>query len=190
MSRQSEISCACGETAWTIKDNRNGRHLMCYCADCQSFPRHLGQEDRHLDKDGTRIFQTHPGNVEFTKGAENLALLRLSPKGTFRWYAKCCNTPIANTMSSTHLPFAGMVLPKDHPDFGRVQTRFFTKYTDEKVKDESVLPAMLSMLARAAVIRITGGERKAPFFTPDDQPVAKPTVLTLEERNAARAKTN
>ena len=58
------------------------------------------------------------------------------------------------------------------------------------LKDESVLPAMLSMLARAAVIRITGGERKAPFFTPDDQPVAKPTVLTLEERNAARAKTN
>ena len=189
MSKQtSEISCECGEMVWIIKDTSKGRHLACHCIDCQSFARHLNQADRHLEKDGTRIFQTYPGNVEFVKGAEHLALLQLSPKGTYRWYAKCCNTPIANTMTKSALPFSGMILPKDHPDFGAIKSRFFTKYTEEDVKDKAVLPAILSFLSRGAIVRLKGQERKSPFFMADDQPVATSTVLTKEQRNQARAR--
>ncbi len=159
---------------------------MCYCRDCQSFPRHLGQAERHLDQDGTRIFQTTPDNVAFLKGQENLSLLRLSPKGTFRWYCRCCNTPIANTMANTHIPFCGMVLPKDHPDFGAVKSRFYTKHTNTAQRDESVAPAILATIARAITARITGAERRAPFFKENDQPVAEATVLTLEERKRAQ----
>lgn len=182
----SDLTCACGATHWTIKSQADGRHLKCYCVDCRSFANHLGRADRHIEEDGVRIFQTYPGNVAFTKGGENLAVLKLGPKGILRWYTSCCNTPVATTMAKAGLPFCGMSLPNDHPDFGPVKTMVFTKDTKTDLKDKAVLPGILSLLSRAALVRITGKGYKAPFFAPDGTPSKEPHVLTLDQRKAAR----
>ncbi|MFY0596022.1 MAG: hypothetical protein JXQ85_06305 [Cognatishimia sp.] len=182
----SDLTCACGATHWTIKSQAEGRHLKCHCMDCRSFANHLGRASRHIEDDGVRIFQTYPGNVAFTKGGDNLTALRLSPKGILRWYTSCCNTPVATTIAKAGLPFCGMSLPNDHPDFGPVKTMVFTKDTDRGLKDKAVLPGILSLLARAASVRITGREYKAPFFAPDGAPTTDPSVLTLEQRKAAQ----
>ena len=98
---------------WSVETGAGGTHVICYCADCQTFARHLGQSETALDADGgTEIFQTLPDAVRITRGADSLALLRLGPKGLMRWYAGCCNTPIANTLANPRtLPFIGMILP-------------------------------------------------------------------------------
>ena len=42
------------------------------------------------------------------KGTEQIRCLRLSPKGLFRWYTECCNTPIGNTLGPS-FPFIGII---------------------------------------------------------------------------------
>ena len=70
---------------------------------------HLQKQDVTLDAaGGTRIYQLPPANVQITGGQENLACLRLKEKGLIRWYAKCCNTPIGNTVSKS-MPFIGLI---------------------------------------------------------------------------------
>ena len=59
---------------------------------------------------GSEVFQTTPARIEFTQGADQLACMRLSPKGLMRWYARCCNTPIANTLPSPGMAFAGILV--------------------------------------------------------------------------------
>ena len=64
----------------------------------------LEQENKVLSQYGaTDIFQIPIAHVHITAGHEQLALMRLTPKGLNRWYAKCCNTPIGNTLGSKHL---------------------------------------------------------------------------------------
>ncbi|SHG37794.1 DUF6151 family protein [Cognatishimia maritima] len=186
MPQAQSLSCACGATQWTIHDDRKGRHLKCYCADCQTFQTHLGHADRHLENSGVRIFQTVPSNISFTKGSENLALLRLSPKGTFRWYLSCCNTPFSTSFPSPAVPFCGLVLPKDLNAFGPVRGHAFTETTNGRVKQSGMLATIASFMARALLSRIKGEDRHRPFFDADGAPVVEPHVLTLEERNAAR----
>jgi Family of unknown function (DUF6151) len=47
--------------------------------------------------------------LRFTKGQDQIEGLRLTPKGLYRWYAKCCNTPVGNTRAPA-LPFVSMLV--------------------------------------------------------------------------------
>ena len=42
------------------------------------------------------------------QGQHRIVGLRLTPKGLFRWYASCCNTPVGNTLTPA-IPFVGIV---------------------------------------------------------------------------------
>ena len=98
--RDLQLQCRCG-TVRAIAHGvtpQMGNHCVCYCDDCQAFPKALGRPDVVDANGGTDIFQLSQARLEFTHGLDRVAWLRLTPKGTARWYTSCCNTPIGNTL--------------------------------------------------------------------------------------------
>lgn len=179
------LTCGCGQMRWRIADTAKGTHLECYCTDCQTAAHALGAESLLNDAGGTAIFQTLPAHVTIEKGQNHLALLRLSPKGLFRWHAGCCGTPIANTMSSPGFSFCGMVLPAGTQGFGPVTAKVQTKAARKPVKEYGFARTGFAIMRRALVARLTGAHRKTPFFDANGQPTATPRVLSLKERQDA-----
>ena len=186
MADTQTLSCQCGATEWTI-DTSSGTRVVCYCADCQTFARHLSPNQPQTDAaGGTHVYQTLPENIHFTRNANGLSALRLSPNGLIRWYTACCRTPVANTLPRTGIPFAGLVLPPETPDFGKIVAHAFTDSARRPVKGYGMPKAGLSVLFRALSGRIAGAHRKGPFVDADGELAVTPTVLTREERSAAR----
>ncbi|MCB1390487.1 MAG: hypothetical protein KDK12_15300 [Rhodobacteraceae bacterium] len=186
MTDTRHLACRCGAMAWHVAPSAGGTHAVCYCSDCQTYARHLGRAGDFLDPHGgTEVFQTLPYNLVIDRGAEHLAMLRLGPKGLFRWYAGCCNTPIANTLPKPALPFVGLVLPPGARDFGPITARANTGPTQGKVRPHGVLATIFSLFARGIGARLSG-RAASPFFTRTGEPIVAPRILTREERNAAR----
>lgn len=186
MPADRNLACRCGATRWTIDPQAPGTHVECYCADCQTFLRHLKAVDWLDAAGGTEVFQTLPHAIRFTAGEANLRLLRLSPKGLMRWYAGCCGTPVANTLASPGLPFVGMVLPPGKSGFGPVVTHANVAAALKPVRQSGIAQAVFGILSRALWAKLTASRRKNPFFGADRAPVVEPKVLTLAERDAAR----
>lgn len=180
------LKCGCGALSGVAKDvsPSTGNHIACLCNDCQTYARHLKRGKDVLDEDGgTQIFQLTPAQLKLTRGLENLRCLRLTEKGLLRWYASCCNTPVANTVASAKVPFAGVPTifistggESLGPILGRVNG-----------KDK---PLPIGLILRS--IRIIGsawlkGKHKpSPFFDADGKPIVLPYVLSPEELEAAR----
>lgn len=179
------MTCSCGEMKWRIAEGAPGTHCVCYCADCRSFANHLNKSHM-LEDGGSHLFQTLPEHFHIEQGEEHLKMLRLSPKGMFRWYAGCCDTPIANTLTTTALPFVGVLVPKDSDSYGKVQTRTSARTAPVKVKEFGVALAAIKLLRRGIVAKLAG-HTQTPFFNDEGAPVRKAKILTLEERNAARS---
>lgn len=111
-SQTITLRCTCGAFRGFAKDvsPASGNRIICMCGDCQAFAHFLGRPKEILDAHGgTDIFQMIPPNLEIANGKELIRCMRLSEKGLFRWYVECCKTPIANTMGSPKIPFAGIV---------------------------------------------------------------------------------
>lgn len=82
--------------------------VVCYCDDCQAFAHHLRRADLLDAHGGTDIVQVAPAALSFEHGVDRIAGVRFGPKGLFRWYATCCNTPLGNTVGPA-IPFVGIV---------------------------------------------------------------------------------
>lgn len=185
------VSCRCGAVKARLvpAGPLQGTRVTCYCKDCQAFARHLGAEGRGLDAPGgTDIYQTLPVHVQIVEGAEYLRALRLSPKGLVRWYAGCCNTPLANTLPSPKLAFVG-VLAANADDPGALGPTRAVVNTGgaspgPKIKDYGFARAGVNILKRH-VTALLSSKRGSPFFDADGQPIVTPTVLTLQQRRAA-----
>ena len=110
MDASAQLRCRCGAVEGTVSNAspKTTNRIICYCDDCQAFVHHLGRADLLDEQGGTDIIQVAPSALTFGKGHERIAGLRLTPKGLYRWYASCCNTPIGNT-SAPGLPFVGIV---------------------------------------------------------------------------------
>ena len=104
------IGCRCGEVRGRVADAspKTVNRVICYCDDCQAFAHHLGRGDLLDPHGGTDIVQVAPASVSFATGVERIVGLRLSPKGLYRWYASCCETPLGNTLGPA-IPFIGIV---------------------------------------------------------------------------------
>ncbi len=86
-----------------------GKRIVCLCDDCQTYAHFLGRAHNLLDQNGgTEIVPTAPANLRIAEGLEHLKCVRLSPKGMYRFYASCCQTPIGNVMASTSVPYVGL----------------------------------------------------------------------------------
>ena len=114
MSNVVKLSCSCGKVKGELLVIKKSYfHVQCMCCDCQSFSNYLNNKEGNinniLDEHGASdLFQTYPRNMKITEGIEQVSCIQLYNKGLYRWYADCCNTPIANTMSSASVPFVGI----------------------------------------------------------------------------------
>lgn len=187
MADTIEWRCACGEMRARVELGE-GTHLVCYCDDCQAFARATGRPDWLDDAGGSDLYQTVPDRVEVIQGAERLACLRLTDKGPYRWYARCCGAPFANTLTTRQVPFASIAVHGlDRPDaLGPIMLRANRKFASKRVDAKGSLAAAgVQILRRAAVARLAGRHRRTPFFDHNGAPVAEPRRLSPDERRAA-----
>lgn len=189
------LQCRCGTLKGLLAHPGRNVRATCYCLDCQSYARHLGQAAQTLDAaGGTEVVATCARDLKLTAGVEQLACLSLMPQGLLRWYARCCRTPIANTPRDWRLPYAGVMhdclgdAATRERAFGPVRMRVHTRSARTPVPAAPLgtLAGVLRLMPRLLAARASGGYRETPFFTAAGAPVQPPYVLTPQERQAAR----
>lgn len=191
------LTCRCGALQGSIADieHRSGERVRCFCRDCQSYAHHLGAADVALDPHGgTGMYLTTPRGLSFHRGQQHLACLQLSPKGPLRWYAQCCNTPLANVIRNPGQPFVSVSLATIQGDIektlGSRETGIMARDargtpSGTKLHDGMSPAAGMRAVLRLLRGRLLGHHRTTPFFKPDGSPVATPRILSREERAAA-----
>jgi hypothetical protein len=198
MAKEMELRCRCGEVVGRVENAspQKVNRVVCYCDDCQAFAHQLGRADLLNRQGGTDIIQVAPAALTILKGRQHIAGLRLSPKGLFRFYTTCCNTPIGNTLSPA-IPFVGIVAQvfDDNPKtvdgvFGPPIGAILGKYAIGKPPADSTginLPVLLRAITKVLGWRLRGRAWPNPFFQPKTrEPVYPLTVLAQEQREALR----
>ena len=173
-----------------------GNHCVCYCDDCQAFAKALNRADVLDANGGTDIFQLSQARLVFTHGVDRVALLQLKPKGTARWYASCCNTPIGNTLPTRGVPFVGVIrafIREPAADaLGPIRAGVFRKFATGDVTaippdNQSRWTMMLRLAALIISWRLRGDHRRSPLFdAASGAPLKPPRILTETERAALR----
>lgn len=195
MLTEVPLRCKCGALRGVVafapsKCNR----VVCYCDDCQAFIDWLERPELLDAHGGTDIFQIPRAQVRISDGAAQLACMRLSDAGMFRFYARCCKTPIANTVPSMN--FAGVhcaiidVADRDRqliPIIGGVWGKYAVGGKPPGVHDKASLGLLLRMMWRLRFI-FRGAQQPSLFFDEQKQPRVAPRVLTAEERDAVKNK--
>lgn len=197
------LKCACGAVKGIAKDvdPKKGTRVICLCDDCQTYAWHLKNASAVLDENGgTDVFQLTPSQISITEGSEHIHCLRLSPKGLMRWYATCCDTPVANTLRRPKVPFAGVphtfMLPASDmpardqalgPVLARVHARFGHGDLPQNAHPRAPVGLLFRTVFRLSLDWIAKKQKPSPFFTAEGAPVTEPTVLTEQERKTAAA---
>ena len=181
------IRCRCGQVQGVLSAGAPFTRAVCYCRDCQAYARALGDAGRTLDANGgTDIVATLHKFVRFTSGTERLACLSLTPRGLLRWYAACCDTPIANTPRDSRLSYAGLVhtgLSREtrslDADFGLQMLAINAKSAQGTVPSSGIrtITATLRIMGRVMRARMDGSWRQSPFFDSELRPVANPRII-------------
>ncbi len=139
---------------------------------------------------------TSPQFVRFTQGLGSLTNLSLSDRGLLRWYASCCNTPIANTPRNCKMPYVGLIAsclsdssPHAPAAFGPIRAVINTQSATGTVAATPLRSFLTIARLMKMVIssRLNGTYRRTPFFSGDTgDPIASPRVLTETERRRAQ----
>jgi hypothetical protein len=198
MSTKAEFRCRCGEVRGVVIDAspRTVNRVGCYCDDCQAFAHWLGRAEL-LDAQGrSDIIQVAPATFAFSQGQDRIKGVRLTPKGLYRWYASCCNTPIGNTLTPS-VPFVGILATAFDHDGQRADTVFGPptgaiqgKYAigEAPPGTTGIRPSLLlSVISKVLGWRLRGKAWPHPFFRRDSALPAYPVdVLPRDERDALR----
>jgi hypothetical protein len=194
MTDAAKLSCRCGKVSGHVAgaSPKAANRIVCYCDDCQAFVHHLGRADLLDAHGGTDIVQVAPACVTFDRGAEKIAGLRLTPKGLYRWYASCCNTPLGNTLSPA-IPFVGIVAQAFEDadrSFGKPIGAILGKFAVGSPPPGSArlnLPLLARALRTILGWRLSGKAWPHPFFDRESRkPIRAVTILTKDEREALR----
>ena len=194
MSAQAELRCRCGQVRGSLANpaQRTVNRVVCYCEDCQAFAHHLGRADLLDAQGGSDIVQVAPAALTFVQGQHHIAGVRLTPKGLFRWYARCCNTPVGN-MLTPRIPFVGVVAQAfDKPDelFGKPVGAILGKHAIGGAPAGSAgirLPILLRAVSLVLGWRLRGKAWPHPFFARDTgKPIYPLSALSPEQREALR----
>jgi hypothetical protein len=167
-----------------------GFRFVCYCTDCQAFARVLEQPDVLDAAGGTDILQMPPARVKLTAGADALRCLRLS-KRVLRWYAGCCQVPIANSAATPRFPILAVIHTfMDHAASGRSRDellgpplcRIFDRSATAPLPASAPPPPSMRVFARRTRMMLgwwaRGLARPSPLF--DDEtgaPRAEPRAM-------------
>lgn len=191
------IQCTCGSVRGTLRDVSPStvQNLVCHCADCRTFLRHLGRADDLLtEHGGTEVVHSTPARMSLTEGTHHVGLIRLSPNGLLRFYATCCNTPLGAMLDDPQQAFVSIarcILPEDADAHlgAPVGVRARSAIGDRSTLDAAAnVPAWLMVRIgwRLVKQRLQGQARPSPFHAADGTCIAEATVLTKEQRAAAR----
>lgn len=183
-----KVKCSCGKIQGVTENvnSNSGTRVVCCCDDCQSFARYLDQEQNTLNEyGGTDIFQMPISHLKITEGSEYIACIRLKPKGLYRWYAKCCNTPIGNSLGAGG-PFIGVIhnfmdnaMTRDE-DLGKIRGYGLTKFAKKEVpldQQSSIFRLILISVSKFMIWKLKGLNRPSAFFNENGDPIAEPKVL-------------
>ncbi len=181
------FSCSCGELTGhvTPRGLKLGTHTECFCHDCRAAQLYFGQPDPAPGP--VDILQTTPEDIVFDTGSKRLGAMKLSADGMLRWYATCCNAPLATTPNSARVPFVGFIARRlsDPSALGPVTTRGFMSGPDGKQHHEKLRYAAFGFLNRVIRSWVSGTWKSSPFFDASGKsPVVSPTILSNEERSA------
>jgi hypothetical protein len=193
-----DIGCRCGAVRGRVSDAspRTANRVICYCDDCQAFAHHLYRRELLDPHGGSHIVQLAPASLSFHNGQEHIVGVRLTPKGLYRWYARCCNTPLGNTVSPA-IPFVGVMtgafqIGGQLPDelFGRPIAAIKGEYAIGEPPPGSKgigFSLMARSIAKVLGWRLTGQTWPHPFFDRSTRkPIYPVASLSLEERETLR----
>jgi hypothetical protein len=195
MGRRVEVRCRCGHVRGAGNDPspRTVNRMVCNCNDCQAYTHQIGCADLLNDRGGSDSIQIAPAASRFTKGQDQIQGLRLAPNGLYRWYAKCCSTPVGNTRPPT-LPFVSMLVqsfdaPQPDEVFGAPRGATFCKYAvGEPPADSTKLILLHLLLGRVLGWWLGGKTWPDPFFARETRaPIYPVSVVSHERREALRA---
>ena len=187
------IRCRCGKLQGEISYPERGTRAVCYCRDCQAFAHFLGPAQDTLDAmGGTEVVAVAPRWVSFTGGREQLVCMSLTERGTLRWYAGCCRTPIGNTPRDRKLSHVGVIhaclrgsTSTLNDSFGPVRMRVNRQSAKGRPTTTPVAAftiALLRYLGSLAWSRVSGKYKQNPFFdAATGQPRVEPYVLSKAE---------
>lgn len=188
------IQCQCGALTGEVSNTHSVMHAVCYCIDCRTYAFHLGKPESVLDANGgTEVIATQAKRVTFTAGAQHLACLSLSPNGLLRWYAQCCNTPIANTPRNWRLPYVGLIhscLNKPlESSFPAVQIHVNTQSVKTKLSSTrwAQITTLLGFMPKILLARFTGAYKETPFFSSAGVALVNVQILSKAEREQAKS---
>jgi hypothetical protein len=182
------LSCACGQVQGKTAnvDAQSGNRIHCCCVDCQKFAEYLKQENKVLDQYGaTDIFQMPIAHLYINQGHDQLALMRLTAKGLNRWYTKCCDTPIGNTLGGK-APFIGVIhsfmqhVESRDQELGRTRGHIHCQSAKQAVPETlqaSFFKVSMRVLGKLLSWKVRGLNQPSAFFTADDRAVCKPKIL-------------
>lgn len=192
-----DLRCRCGTVRGSVRSLSPSActRVVCYCHDCRAFVRHLERLDLLDAHGGSDIFQVAPAQVTLSAGVDQLACVRLSPTGMIRWYTRCCQTPLGNTMSG-RVPFVGLspaLIAEALTARGRstddvlgravgVQGRSGTPTPAPGAHASAPLGFVLRVVKNLGTWWLTGRGQPSPYFEPSGRPRAEPMVLTPEAR--------
>lgn len=187
------FQCRCGSLRGEIEPGHVYARATCYCRDCQAFARALRREDVLDPSGGTDIVAMLPAAVHFTVGGSRLACLSLTPRGLLRWYARCCDTPIANTARNPKLAYVGLLAHclqsgALNATVGPSRIALNTKSARRPVSATPLrtLLGVARIMRGVLAARLLGRNRTNPFFDgATSRPVVEPRVLTMRERAEA-----
>jgi len=188
-----KLACDCGKVQGNTQfmTAKSGNRLTCCCSDCQSFALYLeglgrGNAEPILDQfSGTDIFQMPISKLKIEQGLEDIACVRLTPKGMYRWYSSCCNTPIGNTMAA-NMPFIGVVHNFMQHQTSRVdeigKNRAYVQTHEMKAQIPSALKGSSSKAISRSIYKlicwkILGLNKPSPFFNLDGSAIVTPIIL-------------
>jgi hypothetical protein len=198
MSQTAELRCRCGQVEGTVSNAspESVNRVICYCDDCQAFLHRINQSELLDAHGGTDLVQVAPADLRFHRGNDRIVGLRLSPKGLYRWYSSCCNTPLGNTVSPA-IPFVGIVArtfehgergPDDY--FGKPLGGILGKFAIGTAPPGSTSlnwSLLFRALRKVLGWRLGGKAWPHPFFVRETGAPAYPvTTLSSVERDALR----
>ncbi len=156
----------------------SGTPAMCHCDSCVRAQRHFGIEATQAE--GVAVYQTTPDRFVIDTGAEHLGLARLSPKGSYRWYAKCCGTQLGVSSTTPRFAFFSPVqsIFETTDALGPIRTHAHVPQPGGGVKHTRLTPAIVGLMARSLSALTSGRWRQTPFFDIETrQPVAEVEIL-------------
>ncbi len=191
------LKCRCGEFRGVIEkfSSREGGRAVCYCDDCQAYMHALGRSHDLLNEwGGTDITPVLPKQLKIVQG--KVALFRLSKDGLYRFFADCCQSPIANAPNAS-LPYLGLMttitdLSSDERDEMLGRIRFGLQSKDAigsppPPKSKGVgFAAMKWMIGFLSKAFFKGGAKPHPFFNEQGQPIVAARILSQAERDHLR----